>query len=384
MSNNGRQKTRVRSASRLRVMLVTGSYPPMRCGVGDYSASLARALVRSGCAEVDVLTSSAAAAAHADRSASLRVHALMPSWSWVAARTAIRFARERRPDVVHIQFPTQGYGRSRMPWALPWLLRLGGHSVVQTWHEFLPCPTHSLSLLQLSGGGRVIVVRPGYVDALSPVYRRLLKRRSITYIPSASSIPTSVLDDEGRNRLRESLAPAGERLLVYFGFANPNKQVELLFDIADPRRDRLVLACELDPTDRYHAAVLDRAQSTDWKGRVLVTGRIDAERAADLMAAADAVVLPFRDGGGDWNSSLLAARLQGTFVVTTSLNRHGYDDIDHSAYCAPTDVAGMRVALDTYAGARRPVGSADRSTDKAWDRIAAAHLDVYSRAGVIA
>lgn len=366
----------------LRVLLITGSYPPMHCGVGDYSASLARALSRSGQAEVHVLTSASVATTDSDSDSSdaataVTVHAAIRSWSWNAAQTALQLARKIKPDVVHMQFPTQGYGRSRMPWALPWLLRLSGHRVVQTWHEFLPCPTHVLSLLQLSSGGRVIVVRPDYVDALPPMYRRLLKHRSLTYIASASSIPASTLNDGERRKLRESLAPAGQRLLVYFGFANPNKQVELLFDIADPQRDRLVLACELNPANAYQAALLTQSQSAEWNGRVLVTDRISPQRAADLMAVADAVVLPFRDGGGDWNSSLLAAQLQGAFVLTTSRTRRGYDEGKHGFYCAPTDIAGMRAALETYAGMRRWVGNADDG----WNRIAAQHLDVYSCTG---
>ena len=49
--------------SRMRVLLVCGTYPPMRCGVGDYTAGLAHAFGRRGDVTVAVLTGSGAAGA---------------------------------------------------------------------------------------------------------------------------------------------------------------------------------------------------------------------------------------------------------------------------------------------------------------------------------
>jgi hypothetical protein len=95
------------------------------------------------------------------------------------------------------------------------------------------------------------------------------------------------------------------------------------------------------------------------------------------MAAADAIVLPFRDGGGEWNSSLQAARLQGTPVVTTSRLRSGFDADENTAYCAPGDIEAMRRALQAHAG-RRPAHRI--SENRTWEDIAAAHRGVYRRA----
>ena len=44
----------------MKVLLVTGSFPPMKCGVGDYTACLAEALARKPNIEVAVLTSQGA------------------------------------------------------------------------------------------------------------------------------------------------------------------------------------------------------------------------------------------------------------------------------------------------------------------------------------
>jgi hypothetical protein len=44
----------------MRILLISGSLPPMRCGVGDYTASLATALGRCDDTAVAVLTDTAA------------------------------------------------------------------------------------------------------------------------------------------------------------------------------------------------------------------------------------------------------------------------------------------------------------------------------------
>ena len=93
------------------------------------------------------------------------------------------------------------------------------------------------------------------------------------------------------------------------------------------------------------------------------------------MAASDAVVLPFREGGGLWNTSLHGAALQGTFIVTTSHEKQGYDTATNIFSASPGDISAMRQALATYAGRR----NTDDNTKiySTWDSIAEAHLQIY-------
>jgi hypothetical protein len=95
-----------------------------------------------------------------------------------------------------------------------------------------------------------------------------------------------------------------------------------------------------------------------------------------LLACVDAAVLPFRDGGGDWNSSLQAVRVQGTLAISTSRTRTGYDQTDHTVYCAPGAISEMRQALEERSGQR----VAARDCVSAWRQIAEAHQIVYRRA----
>ena len=98
------------------------------------------------------------------------------------------------------------------------------------------------------------------------------------------------------------------------------------------------------------------------------------EDAARFLAISDAVVFPHVNGGGGWNTSLHAAVCQGTFVLTTSTERSGYDPVANIYYAPPQAVDHMRQALVSYAGMRNmnPVDATE-----SWQALAAAHITLY-------
>ena len=104
------------------------------------------------------------------------------------------------------------------------------------------------------------------------------------------------------------------------------------------------------------------------------SGFLPAEEVGRALAAADAIVLPFRGGGGPWNTTLQAARLQTTFVLTTASPASGYDAGDHLFWADPHDLEAMRRALQDYAGIR---AAAPRQGLATWDAVADAHLALY-------
>jgi glycosyltransferase involved in cell wall biosynthesis len=208
-------------------------------------------------------------------------------------------------------------------------------------------------------------------------YRWLNRHKKFRYIPNASSIPAASITEVERNGIRTRLGASENGLIVYFGFAYPAKEIEALFEIADPQRHRLVLICDLSSSDVYQASILALANRDDWAGKVTVTGFLPPVDVANLLAAADAVVLPFRNGGGEWNSSIHSAAIQGTFVLTNSREKQGYDEDANIYYTLPSDVPNMQRALRQYAGHRMRGPSAVQGTN--WDTIASAHVELYQR-----
>ena len=356
------------TAPALRVALLTGSYPPEPCGVGDYTRHLAdhlRAL------DGLVLETWVGTAWPGVANPGIRP-VLARSW-WTTIRNTWHAVRSFRPHIVHVQYPTQGYGRSVLPWLMPLLLRALGVRIVATWHEYFSW-WFPRALPSAFVTAAVIAVRPGYRDRLRPTTRFALGRTPIHMVPNASSIPRVVLDDASRRALRERAGAGGRRLVVHFGFAYPAKGVHLLFDVLDPAREQLVLVGRLEPDDPYQRSVLERCDEARWRGAVTRVGWQPEAAVGAWLAAADAVVLPFTTGGGIWNSSMHAAIMQGTFVLTTATERRGYDARTNTYFAEPGDLGEMRTALDRYAGIRLdalPDGLAE------WPDVAERHRRIY-------
>jgi len=357
----------------MRILLISGSLPPMKCGVGDYTAHLAGAIAQCKDTSVAVLTDVTATPIPSDFE--FDVFPVAHSWRMSDIVPIAAVARRWRPDIMHIQYPTQGYGRKWLPWLLPTLFRMANVTVVQTWHEYHPERMGRRNLLNAVLGGGLIAVRPGYKEMMSAWYRWLIRRKQFEFIPGASAIPRIQLSDGEASALRSRLAPTSSSLIVFFGFAHSAKRIELLLEMADPTRHRLALICDLNSADPYQERILKSINCEPWAGKVTVTGFLPSKEVGQILAVADAVILPFQNGGGLWNTSIRSAMAQGTFVLTTSRERHGYDSSDNVYYAAPDDLADMREALRTFIGHRN--GKPVKDPGCEWEAIASAHISFF-------
>ena len=167
-----------------------------------------------------------------------------------------------------------------------------------------------------------------------------------------------------------------KRLIIFFGFIYPNKGIELLFEIADPSSDQIVIAGEIGTDSSYYQSILNKSAIKTWADKATVIGFIPATDISALLAVADAVVLPFRSGGGEWNrGSVKASVTHGAFTITTSQTKNGYDKKHNIYYAKVDDVQEMKSAMNTHAGKRRDY---DTDIDKdEWRDIANQHIKIY-------
>jgi len=120
-------------AGPLRICLVSGTYPPARCGVGDYTERLAGALVDQG-AEVSVITSSYL---EPTSTANPTVLPVVNSWAMGSGLEVVRRILQTQPQIVHFQFPTTEYYSHRLFDLLVAMLKLWPRrtKLVVTLHE---------------------------------------------------------------------------------------------------------------------------------------------------------------------------------------------------------------------------------------------------------
>jgi glycosyltransferase involved in cell wall biosynthesis len=320
--------------------------------------------------DVEVLSSEGA-----ETSLTPRIYVLpaMKTWGFRELARLYRAIKQAAPDLVHFQFPTQGYAFRWMPALVPLVAMLAGTRVVRTWHGIPNLRDSPRFLLQAIVPGRFIFVHPDWEGRLPWVLRALRVRQRAIFIPNASAIPKSDLTEIEKQGLRGKYLQGAQRLIVFFGFIYRHKGVERIFEIADPTTDHIVIAGKYDDSDPYIQELRALAGSAPWVGRVTVLGYLPPRESADLLAVADAVVLPFREGSGTWNTSVHAALAQGTLVVTTSKEATGFDEQKNIFYAPPDDVRRMNDALTALCGKKHDAPGMPID----WQAIAAAHARLY-------
>lgn len=365
------------SESQLRVLIVTGSYPPMMCGVGDYTCALVNSLRAQG-VDVRVLTSELKKDIPVKEN-EFWIRRVMKIWRLNAYLTFIKELEDFQPDIVHIQDPTQGYHFMMAPISI--VLRafiIKKMSIVWTWHEFPPPINHRRFMMFIAMSimaKAIIVVRHNYKQRLSKLISCLLLGKPFEFIPNASVIPKVDLDFQEIANLRKTIPHGDKKIIVFFGFIYPNKGIERLFEIADPAKHHIILIGKFDGNYEYHQKILAISKNPDWSNNVTFLGFLSPENVAKYIRSADAVVLPYLEGAGSWNTSLHAAMLQGSFVLTTSLSQIGYDNENNIFYAAPDDIPSMREALLQYCGVRKDV----KAIEDPWTKIAIDHIKLYNQ-----
>lgn len=355
----------------MRVLLVTGSFPPNECGVGDYCEQLAIALGNCGELTVGVLTGRVVGRLPPENISLLEIDT---DWGFSQIPKIIQEIRNWNPDIVHFQYPCQGF-KGRAPSLIPLICRLIGLTVVQTWHEAYKWSEWQIFVLQLLGADGLVFVRPNYSNLLPSLYRWLLRIYPKAYINNAAAMFVRQSDPDLQKLQRENYLGVYKRLIVFFGFVYPSKGIESLLEIANPVTDRLIIAGGIKD-EVYMQSLIKLATLLCWSPKqIYFTGFLPKDEACKLLSVADAVVLPFINGGGEWNTSLHSALAHGTLVITTSLNPSG-DNLQRNLYTAPLlAIQEMKFALDRLAGRRIPPPMHDNS----WNVIADNHVDFYRR-----
>ncbi len=281
----------------MRVGLVTGEYPPMQGGVGDFTRQLGQALARLG-VETHVVTSRRAAASGP---AGVSVYPVINHWSFVS---------------LPIHF----------------LPRWAGLPVVVTFHD-LRVPY----LFPKAGSLRSVAVThlarsAAGVIVTTPADEAELQRRGrvgrLRQIPIGSNIAPAPPPGYDRANWRAELGVRpNELLLGYFGCLNESKGADTLISALAILQDRKApvrllhiggLSGFSDVTNQaFELNVARQIARYDLYGRFIQTGFVDNAIVSAHLLACDVVVLPYRDGVSFRRGSLMAALAHGCAVIST-------------------------------------------------------------------
>ena len=321
----------------MRILFITGEYPAMQGGVGDYTRQLSQALGALG-ADVHVLTDANAGGDHLRTPTGAYEPTVYPEIDgagWQLWGRTLHLCQQLRPDVVHIQYQSAAYGLHPAVNYLPWRLRAlpGRPRVVTTFHDLrFPYlfpkagPLRWQTVLALAKGSDAdVITNP--VDWARMTQAGLGDHR-IFAIPIGSNIHCQPPQDYDRVRQRALWGADPETwLLAYFGFLNPGKGGEVLMRalaglVRSGKPARLLMVGgkigSSDPTNQaYLAHVEQLIDDLGIADRVCWTGFTANDQVSANLLAADCAVLPYREGASLRHGSLMAALAHGLPIVST-------------------------------------------------------------------
>lgn len=320
--------------------MLTGSVPPEVCGVGDYTLSLSFSLKERGC-DVDVVKS--------------------------GFFSFFKVLRKRNESIVHIQYPSIGYGMSLLPQMLAVLTR-----PVVTIHEF--SQVHTLRKLAelpfLFFAKKIIVTTEHEKISLSKLWGKF--ERKIIVIPVLPAfMPRSDIKDT-----------TGREGIVFFGLMRKKKGLEEFIALSR----KLNQSFPSFPINIYSAIPKGcedyfeeiKASSTDLDIKWHLNKSLN--EVSEGLIRAKYAYLFFPDGVSDRRSSFMAALGHGVLMlsnsgVMTSLNlREAFIDVQ-SPEAALDEIVSLETDSSRYLSLRQRGMKAFEFYSPL--NIADMHIDIY-------
>lgn len=334
-------------ASSVKVVLITGSYPPDVCGSSDYTARLEQSLVAAG-VEVEVFTGK--------------------SWTMRSAPALVRELARLVPDIVHMQYPTTGYGWKLGPQAMG-LLR----SMVLTFHEASQGhPLRKVSLYPFALRNSRLVFTNEYERAFVQRLAPWTRNRS-EVIPIGSNV-----------RVTTGFVDRPPHTITYFGLIRPQKGLEEVIELARLMQDRSprwrvrVVGRLMPGWEDFFQRLRRRADGllVDWQ-----TG-LDGEALSRALASSEIAYLPYPDGASERRGSLIALLANGAAVITTK-GPHTPPSMDDAVLYAssPRQAATLIESLDEHPDRKSRIQRQARlyASKFDWEEIARRHIALYEK-----
>lgn len=330
----------------MKIAMVTGSYPPDACGVGDYTARLVKEMKSNG---VPVIVFR------------------HENWRLKNIMAIARKIHSIKPDIIHIQYPTVGYAGGLAPEMLGVLF-----PCVVTLHEISRMHVKGkLSLVPFLLCAQYIIVTSSYEREYVLKWFPWLTGRC-NVIPIGSTIPA---EDITKERDIEEI--------IYFGLIHPHKGLEEVLQFASLIKQsslslRILIVCKVHPFYRqYFETMHEQAKLLPIQWRI----GLSEDTVADLLSRARLSYMPFPDGASERRTSLLALLANGVVTVTTA-GKHTPLALKDAVIIAqnPEDALLQirNIMTDHTYQAQMSKKGMKYAKNFTWNMIAKKHFDMYN------
>lgn len=294
--------------------MISGSYPPDKCGVGDYASNLYNRMLQLGTAH-DFYLLNSHELIHINQIES--THSL--KWTIHESYMILRLVESIKPNIINVQFPTKAYRKSLGIINLIRLFHKKRYLINITLHEYSYSSfiARFRTNLVLRFVNKLIVVDDKYIMDLKKSIKTHLE--STIYINVASNIPVL---SSSKNEILDFKGHQKHAIFIgFFGFIIPSKGIDKLIDlfesISHSKNAFLYILAELNAHNKYHQVILNRIKNSRFSNQIIVTGYLDNESLSKHLMAMDIMIYPFKKGFSPRNTSVLVALDYGVKVIST-------------------------------------------------------------------
>lgn len=265
----------------MKILLITGSFPPDVCGTAEYTLRLSESLNRTGIA-TEIFHEK--------------------QWGLAQLPSLLRDIDTIKPDLIHMQYPTTGYGHALGPQGIA-LFR----PLIVTLHE----ASQSHVLRQAS-------LYPFLLRSRHFIFNNRYEQRHVTRIApwiagKSSVIPIGSNICLAHNRVKQ---PA---TLTCFGIVRPEKGLEDVLEATALLRKRgcevrvRIVGALMPKWEGYYERLRSRAAGLSIEWHI----GLDNQLLSAMLAESTLAYLPFPDGASERRSSLIAMLMNQSCVLTT-------------------------------------------------------------------
>lgn len=389
----------------MHVLFVTGEYPPMRGGVGAYTAALAQALASAG-VRVSVVTTQQAQIPVV-QAMPVMIYPVIGRWGWRIWRQLPQLAQQIGATWLHVQYQTAAFAMNpainlapaqwqrqaqRQPHALqvawtyhdllvPYLFPKAG-ARLRRWITLQPAQTSQL----------VIATNEGDYQTLAATH----SPATLQKIPIGSNIQVHASTPAARSANRIARGYSTHSLVIgYFGFLNRSKGgltfVRTLADLVRQGLDAhlLMIGEKVGASDPTNYAYLQEVEALIAQlglvDRVQWTGHLADAEVSDALHLVDVLLMPYVDGASLRRGTLMAGLAHGCAIVTTTPQSPLPELVDGRdlLYVPPEEPhlaanAILRLTQEPDLRQALQAGARHQSQLFTWSAIAEQHLQSYT------
>ena len=371
----------------MKVLVVCGSFPPIKCGVGDYANVLYNKMADK--IDVTVLTSKNA---DVPTDSKVKIINLIEKWKGYSLYKAIlKEIKSGKYDLVHFQFPTSEYVNSSIMLfiVLPIILKLRRIKVVYTIHEYSNNRWISKVLRKpaIYCSNRIIVVEDAFKSDILK-RNKLINKDKINIIHIGANVPKSTKTKDEilclRNKFLTDRRVGIEKIVGYFGFINVSKRLDIILQaFAELKNENklksLLLIIGEFNSEKCPQELFDELQNiiknNELEDYIYITGYVEDLEVGDYLKASDATVFLFKNGVSVRNGSMLAAQQEGRTIITTRPTNN-LEYFDNGQFrLVENDVETVKAEI--LRAQDNPTENFVQNDNDPWDAIVHKHIEIY-------